>query len=68
MYAAETATRNGGRDGRQVEVENYAIQGQKLWVFSSHATRQVPLADLDLAATEHANQERGVDFTAPSQK
>ena len=56
------------RDGHQVEVENYAIQGKTLWVFSRQATRQVPLADLDLAATQHVNQERGVDFAAPSPK
>jgi len=48
-----------------VEVENYAIQGKTLWVFSSQATRQVPLADLDIAATQRANDERGVEFAAP---
>jgi len=53
------------RDGHQVEVENYAIQGKTLWVFSSQATRQVPLADLDIAATQRANDERGVEFAAP---
>ena len=54
------------RDGRQIEVEDYAISGQTLWVFSNQLTRRVPLADLDLAATERVNEERGVEFVSPS--
>jgi hypothetical protein len=54
------------RDGHQVEVQEYAIQGQTLWVFSDQATRRVPLADLDLAATERLNGERGVEFVPPN--
>jgi len=54
------------RDGHQIEVENYAIQGQTLWVFSNQVTRRVPLADLDLAATERVNGERGVEFISPA--
>jgi hypothetical protein len=54
------------RDGHQTEVENYAIQGKTLWVFSSQTTRQIPLTDLDVAATRRVNQERGVDFAAPA--
>ena len=56
------------RDGHQVEVQNYAILGKTLWVFSEKATRRVPLADLDLAATERANEARGIDFNAPAQQ
>jgi hypothetical protein len=54
------------RDGHQVEVQNYAIQGKTLWVFTDQRTRQVSLADLDLAATERANSDRGVEFVAPN--
>jgi hypothetical protein len=53
------------RDGHQVEVQDYAILGKTLWVFSNQVTRRVPLADLDLAATQRANGERGVDFITP---
>jgi hypothetical protein len=49
-----------------MEVQEYAIQGQTLWVFSDQATRRVPLADLDLAATERLNGERGVEFVPPN--
>ena len=54
------------RDGRQVEVQNFAILGKTLWVFSGPRTQQIPLADLDLAATQRANGEQGVDFHAPA--
>jgi hypothetical protein len=54
------------RDGHQVEVQNYAILGKTLWVFTDQRTRQVPLADLDLATTERVNGDRGVDFIAPN--
>jgi hypothetical protein len=55
------------RDGRRVEVQNYAIQGQSLWVFTSQGSHRVPLADLDLKATKQSNEERGVDFLPPDQ-
>jgi len=48
-----------------MEVQNYAILGKTLWVFSAQATRRVPLADLDLTATQRVNGDRGVDFSTP---
>jgi hypothetical protein len=53
------------RDGHQVEVQNYAILGKTLWIFSAQTTRRVPLADLDLTATQRVNGDRGVDFSTP---
>ncbi len=53
------------RDGHQVEVQDYAILGKTLWVFSAQTTRRVPLADLDLSATQRVNGDRGVDFATP---
>lgn len=50
------------RDQHRLEVQNYAIVGQTLWNFTGHRTQKIPLADLDLAATAKANDERGVDF------
>jgi hypothetical protein len=50
------------RDGHRVEVRNYAVVGQTLWIFSEERARKVPLADLDLNATRQANEERGVEF------
>ena len=54
------------RDGHQLEVQNYAVAGTTLWVFSDQETRRVPLADLDVAATERVNAQRGIDFETPN--
>jgi len=53
------------RDGRRSEVQNYAIVGQTLWVFSEQRARKILVSDLDLAATKKANAERGVEFLLP---
>ena len=53
------------RDQHQQEIQNYAIVGQTLWNFASQRTQKIPLADLDLAATEKANDDRGVTFRLP---
>lgn len=50
------------RDGRQSEVQNYAILGKTLWVFGGQTTRKVPLTDLDLDVTKKLNEDRGVEF------
>jgi|SRR5579872_5455023 len=54
------------RDQRQQEIRNYAIVGQTLWNFAPQHTQKIALADLDLAATEKANDDRGVTFRVPS--
>lgn len=56
------------RDQRKQEVQNYAIVGQTLWVFTPQHTQKVPLADLDLDATHKANDDRGVDFRLPGSR
>jgi hypothetical protein len=53
------------RDGRQIEVQNYAIYGQKIWVFGNQITRKIALSDLDVAKTKQLNGQRGVDFDIP---
>jgi hypothetical protein len=53
------------KDGHQLEVGNYAIVGTTLFDLSPGHTRKVPLADLDLAATERQNDDRGVTFQIP---
>ena len=53
------------RDQRKEEVQNYAIVGQTLWIFSPQRTEKIPLADIDLAATAKANEDRGVEFRVP---
>jgi len=54
------------RDQHKEEVSNYAIVGQTIWNFSGQRTKKIPLADLDVAATEKANDDRGVTFRVPA--
>ncbi len=57
------------RNGRRLEVLNYAVIGQTLWDFSEQHARKVLLSELDLDATARLNEERGVEFPLPgSQK
>lgn len=56
------------RDGRRIGAQNYAITGQTIWIFNEHTSRRIPLADLDVAATEKANSANGVEFHLPEPK
>ncbi len=53
------------KDGHQSDVQNYAIVGDTLFDFAEGRTRKILLADLDLKATQKANDDRGVDFQIP---
>lgn len=53
------------RDGHQQEIGNYAIAGDKLIVLGER-TQKIQISDLDLAATQKANAERGLDFKMPN--
>lgn len=54
------------KDGHQSDVLNYAIMGETLFDLGAGRARKILLADLDLAATHKANDERGVDFQIPA--
>ncbi len=53
------------RDGRTQKVNNYAIAGGTLWVFTEQRARKIPLSDLDIPATRETNEEQGVPFQVP---
>jgi hypothetical protein len=53
------------KDGRTVEIANYAIQGQMLFDLTPGHRRKILIADLDLDATRKQNDERGVSFELP---
>jgi len=59
------ATRLVFRDKHTEEIQNYAIVGQTLWVFTERQAKKIMLAELDLPATKKANEDRGVDFQIP---
>ena len=53
------------KDGRTVEVANYAIQGSTIFDLTAGHRRKILIADLDLDATRKQNDERGVTFQLP---
>jgi hypothetical protein len=53
------------KDGRKLELGNYAIVGVTLFDLTPGHSRRVALADLDLEATRKQNDERGVTFQLP---
>jgi hypothetical protein len=50
------------RDGRKLSISNYAIVGQTVWILSNNSARKIPIADLDVAATQRVNEANGIDF------
>jgi hypothetical protein len=54
------------KEGRQLEVGNYAIVGQTLFDLTLGHARKIALVDLDLDATRQLNESRGVTFQLPS--
>jgi hypothetical protein len=53
------------KDGHRSEVVNYAIVGDTLFDFSGDRTHKIPIADLDVAATQKVNDASGVEFNLP---
>lgn len=56
------------RDGHQLEIQNYAIVGQTLWILDQRNSSKIPLSDLDLDATQKENRSRGLRFVTPSSR
>lgn len=54
------------KDGRKMEIGNYAIVGATLYDLSDGRSKKVALAELDLAATMKQNDDRGVEFKLPA--
>jgi hypothetical protein len=64
--AAEPNTILVFKDGHKVEVGNYAIVGTNLFDLTPGHRQRVALTDLDVAATQKANDDLGVDFKLPA--
>jgi hypothetical protein len=54
------------KDGHKQEVSNYAIVGTNLFDLTPGHRLKISLADLDVPATQKANEDQGVDFTLPA--
>ncbi len=55
------------KDGKQLEIRNFAIVGETLYELSPEY-RKIALSELDLPATIKVNDDRGVDFHLPAHK
>jgi hypothetical protein len=53
------------KDKHTEQVQNYAIVGKTFWILNDQRARKIALADLDLPATQEANEARGIDFELP---
>jgi len=53
------------KDGRKLQTQNYAIQGQTLFDFSNNQLKKIKLDDLDLEATKKANDQLGIILRFP---
>ena len=53
------------RDGHSEQIQNYAIVGNTLWVFTEDHARKIPIAQINTDATERANEQRGIDLHVP---
>jgi hypothetical protein len=54
------------KDGHHMEIQNYAIVGQTLWVLDDRNSSKISLTDLDIDATQKENRARGLRFVPPS--
>jgi hypothetical protein len=55
------------KDGRASQnIQNYMMNSKTLTNLDGQRYEQIPLQDIDLAATEQANHSRGVSFEIPS--
>jgi hypothetical protein len=53
------------KDGREQEIQNYAIVGDTLYDLGTFVAHKIKLADVDVKQTIEKNEQRGVEFTVP---
>lgn len=53
------------KDGHKQEVSNYAIVGTNLFDLTPGHRLKITLSDLDVVATQKANDDQGIDFKLP---
>jgi hypothetical protein len=53
------------RDGHTEQIQNYAVVGHTLWIFTEDRARKIPLSDINAEATDKANEQQGVDLYLP---
>ena len=64
--AAQPSTVLVYKNGRKLEVQNYAIVGDTVFELAGSLSHKILLGDLDLETTRKVNDERGVEFQVPA--
>lgn len=54
------------KDTHVTEVQDYAIVGNALWVLTPQSAKKILLSQIDIPATQRANEEHGLEFRAPA--
>lgn len=65
VVSAQPSTVLVFKDGHKQEVGNYAIVGSNLFDLTPGHRMKIALSDLDLPATQKANEDEGIDFMLP---
>jgi hypothetical protein len=50
------------KDGRRLQVQNYAVMDQTFWDFTSQPVKKIPLANIDIAASRQMSVANGAEF------
>jgi hypothetical protein len=54
------------KNGQRIEAPGSALVGSTLWVLDSQTATPYSISDIDIAATQAENHQRGVDIVIPS--
>jgi hypothetical protein len=54
------------KNGRKIEAPGYALVGSTLWILDAKKATQVPLSDVDTAATRTENLKHNVNVELPT--
>ncbi len=54
------------RNGKQLELTDFAVTGDTLYDLSNGRARKISLSEVDVPATIKVNDERGVEFSLPN--
>lgn len=55
-------------NGRRLQIHNYAIIGQTIWILDEKAAKKLSVAELNLDATKQVNADNGVSFQVPGMR
>jgi hypothetical protein len=50
------------RSGQQIQVQDYAVVNGMFWDFTNQPVRRIPIAGIDIPASQKATEESGAEF------